>query len=64
MEFGLIEMSISQFALEQAVTEGMTVRRAVGQTDDEACNLPLVAALAEFGMFVVQVGRTLVENDG
>ena len=64
LEFGLIEMSISQFSLEEAVTEGMTIRRAIGETDDEACNFTLVAALAEFGMLVVELGKTLVKNDG
>lgn len=58
------EINISQFALEEAVTERMRLRRAIGQTDGEACDLTLVAALVKFWMRVVKIGGTLIENDG
>ena len=61
---GMFPMGITERSFEDTVTEWMTIRRTIGQTNDEACDLTIVASLAKFGMLVVKICRTLIENDG
>ena len=60
MEFGVISVSISEAALEIAVTENMGVGGAVEKSNDQTVKLSVVTALIEFRMFEMELGSFLI----